>query len=43
MVFGDRSLTFAEVDEAANRFANVLLGAGMVKGDHLGMLVDNGL
>ncbi|MET9761983.1 AMP-binding protein [Streptomyces sp. NPDC006372] len=43
VVFGDRSLTFAEVDETANRFANVLLGAGMAKGDHLGMLVDNGL
>ncbi|MGW0712820.1 AMP-binding protein [Streptomyces sp. NPDC002643] len=43
VIFEDRSLTFAEVDEAANRFANVLLGAGMAKGDHLGMLMDNNL
>lgn len=41
--FGDQSLTFTEVDGAANRMANVLLGLGARRGQRIGLLVDNGL
>jgi acyl-CoA synthetase (AMP-forming)/AMP-acid ligase II len=40
---GDRSLTFREVDEAANRMAHVLVGLGVTPGSRVGLLVDNGL
>jgi acyl-CoA synthetase (AMP-forming)/AMP-acid ligase II len=40
---GDRSLTFHEVDEAANRMAHVLIGLGIHRGARIGLLVDNGL
>ena len=40
---GDRSLTFREVDEAANRMAHVLAGLGVARGTRIGLLVDNGL
>ena len=43
MISGEESLTFREVDEAANRMANVLIGLGVVRGTHVGLLVDNGL
>jgi acyl-CoA synthetase (AMP-forming)/AMP-acid ligase II len=39
---GDRSLTFRQVDEAANRMANVLLGAGVEAGERVGLLLGNG-
>ncbi len=41
--YGDRSLTFAEVDASANRIANVLVGLGLTVGNRVGLLVDNGL
>jgi acyl-CoA synthetase (AMP-forming)/AMP-acid ligase II len=40
---GTESLTFREVDEAANRMAHVLAGLGVARGDRVGLLVDNGL
>ena len=41
--FGERSLTFAEVDVASNRMANVLIGLGVRRFDRVGLLIDNGL
>lgn len=41
--FGEDSLTFREVDEMANRFANVLAEHGVGRGDRLAILVGNGL
>ncbi len=41
--FGDRTLTFTEVDAASNRMANVLVGLGAQRGERIGLLVDNGL
>ena len=40
---GDRSLTFRQVDEAANRMANVLRGTGVETGERVGLLLGNGL
>jgi acyl-CoA synthetase (AMP-forming)/AMP-acid ligase II len=39
---GDRSLTFRQVDEAASRMANVLLGMGAETGERVGLLLGNG-
>ena len=35
LVFGDRSWTFEELDAAANRAANALIGLGLKKGDRV--------
>ena len=43
VISGEQSLTFREVDEAANRMANVLIGLGVERGTRIGLLVDNGL
>ena len=43
VLFEDERLTFREVDEAANRFANVLIGHGLAKGDRVALLLGNGL
>lgn len=43
IVFGERSLTFREVDDAANRLANILRGLGLGPGDKVGLLLNNGL
>ena len=40
---GERSLTFRQVDEAASRMANVLLGLGVEPGERVGLLLGNGL
>ena len=40
---GDRSLTFRQVDEAASRMANVLIGAGVEPAERVGLLIGNGL
>jgi fatty-acyl-CoA synthase len=41
--YGERSLTFRQVDEAASRMANVLLGLGVEPGERVGLLLGNGL
>jgi acyl-CoA synthetase (AMP-forming)/AMP-acid ligase II len=43
VISGAESLTFAEVDAAANRLAHVLTGLGAGRGARIGLLVDNGL
>ena len=43
VVFGETSLTYRDVDDAANRFANALLARGLAKGDEVALLVGNGL
>lgn len=43
MHFENRALTYAEVDEAANRLAHVLAGLGVGRGDRVGLLLGNGL
>lgn len=44
ILFGDRALTFREVDRLSNRIAHVWLGAlGLGRGDPVAMLIDNGL
>jgi fatty-acyl-CoA synthase len=40
--YGDETLTFREVDEAAGRMANVLLGIGVEAGERVGLLIGNG-
>ena len=41
LVCGDRSLTFAQLDEEANRLANHLLAEGFGVGDHIGIYGQN--
>src|SRR2546423_10350782 len=41
VVQGERLLTFADVDQRANRLANALLGVGLRPGDHVGILLAN--
>jgi len=43
ILFADRSLTFAEVDELSNRFARVLARHGIGRGTAVALLVNNGL
>jgi acyl-CoA synthetase (AMP-forming)/AMP-acid ligase II len=43
VLFEDKSLTFAEVDELANRFANVLVSKGINRGARLAILANNSL
>ena len=43
VVSGDKSLTFAEVDAAANRIAHVLAGLGVARGGRVGLLLGNGI
>ncbi len=42
MVCGTRRLTFAEVDERANRLAHALAARGIGPGDHVGLYLYNG-
>ncbi|MFE4331057.1 AMP-binding protein [Streptomyces sp. NPDC056831] len=39
----DRSLTYEEVDGAADRLVHVLAGLGVSRGDRVGLLLGNGL
>jgi len=43
VLFDDTTLTYREVDDAANRFANSLIARGLAKGDQVALLVGNGL
>ena len=42
LVVGDRRLTYAALDERANRLANHLAAAGIGPGDHVGLQLANG-
>ncbi|MFO7996865.1 MAG: AMP-binding protein [Dehalococcoidia bacterium] len=39
IVLGDKRITYRELDEASNRVANALIGLGMIKGDHVAILM----
>jgi len=41
VVDGDRSLTYAELDQRSNRMAQVLIGLGLVHGDRAALLARN--
>src|SRR5438128_5082619 len=43
VLFEDKSLTYAEVDELSNRFAHVLARNGIVRGGRLAILANNSL
>ena len=43
VLFEDRSLTFAEIDELSNRFAHVLADSGIARGGRLAILANNSL
>ncbi|NNF64305.1 MAG: amino acid adenylation domain-containing protein [Acidimicrobiia bacterium] len=43
IVDGDRSLTYRELDQAANRVANTLIGAGVNRGDRVGVFAQKGI
>jgi acyl-CoA synthetase (AMP-forming)/AMP-acid ligase II len=43
VLFEDKSLTFAQVDELSNRFAHVLASNGIVRGERLAILANNSL
>src|SRR5258708_9902843 len=42
LVSGDRRLTFAQLDERANRVAHALTSRGVRPGDHVGLYLYNG-
>ena len=41
VVYGDRRLSYAELDEASNKIANALMGMGIGKDDRVAMLLPN--
>ncbi|WP_141015598.1 acyl-CoA synthetase [Nocardioides sambongensis] len=41
LVIGERRLTYAELDAEANRIAHHLVAAGIVPGDHVGLMARN--
>ncbi|AEF39443.1 acyl-CoA synthetase [Hoyosella subflava] len=43
LICGDRQVTFAELDERANRLAHHLAAAGIGKGDHVGIYSRNSI
>jgi fatty-acyl-CoA synthase len=43
LVFGDASLTFAELDLRVNKLANALADRGVSRGDHVAVLMHNSL
>jgi long-chain acyl-CoA synthetase len=42
VVFGERRLTYAQVESAANRLANALIDRGVVRGDRVALWLGNG-
>ena len=42
IILGAHRLTYRELDEASNRVANALIGLGMIKGDHVAILMSHG-
>ncbi|WP_339913575.1 AMP-binding protein [uncultured Brevundimonas sp.] len=42
LLFGDVTLTFAQVNDLANRLANALGGLGVMPGRRVGLLINNG-
>jgi acyl-CoA synthetase (AMP-forming)/AMP-acid ligase II len=43
LVFGDRMMTFSDLDKATDRVGNALLAAGLRTGDRVGVLLPNGI
>src|SRR3954454_14588113 len=43
LVFGDDTLTYAQLDERTNRLANALAARGVAPGDRVALLLFNGL
>src|SRR5437899_1800919 len=43
LISEDRTVTFAEFDEATDRLGNLLLGQGLRLGDRVGVLYPNGI
>ena len=43
VVHGEKSTTYAEVEEQANRLAQLLIERGVSRGDRIGLLADNSL
>ena len=41
LVLGSQRVTYGELDEAANRVANALIGLGVKKGDHVALLMSH--
>jgi acyl-CoA synthetase (AMP-forming)/AMP-acid ligase II len=41
LVFGDRRLTYAELEDRSNRLANWMRGQGVRPGDHVGVYLEN--
>ncbi|HEV7862385.1 MAG TPA: AMP-binding protein [Acidimicrobiia bacterium] len=43
LVFGDRMMTFSDLDKATDRVGNALLATGLRSGDRVGVLLPNGI
>lgn len=43
VVFGDRSMTFTEVDELSSRLAHAFIALGIGRGARVALLVNNSL
>jgi fatty-acyl-CoA synthase len=43
LLFGEKSLSFLEVDRLSNRIAHAYAGLGLARGDHVALLLDNSL
>jgi len=43
LIFGDETLTYEELDQKVNRFANALAGWSVAPGDRVALLLPNGL
>jgi len=41
LIFGDRRITYGELDRLSNRLAHALIGLGVERGDRVGIFLDN--